>query len=456
MPVESFVFTTGAAQLDDVGTLSYNGCTFSPLFQSDLSCVAVKDAANRTVKYLEFTLTADGYVTSPNVVKLTTTTSRTMVTLSTLLTAQAGVLQYKGRGFDIAVNEAVANMTGLGASISAADVMWGPVPEMFEFQTLGGGLSAKVKWQVKFRIPNIAAGTLGGKILQFNYETVVSYGEDGFSGISVKGTMETGLTRAVQTTRTLQRTVDNFRIRVDTLMAGFDLSRFRVTRRNFNVSRDKRTMEFDIQAEEKSYMDLPPACTVARGTFSLKPAKTGLGLVTWLCSLRATYTVRADAPRRWAWFSFLALLRLRMSQSRFGSTNPTGGVAGAAVANQANDAIPNPRQFMPDNNWWISLLNLSSNVPLLPTNLRTVFLCDFSVEEGLYNDSKTTSFSATWRLNTTFQTIMVASGLWRKLPERDAQGKNLWATAMSNVQGSQSWLRNRLDPALDVIVDFGS
>jgi hypothetical protein len=37
---------------------------------------------------------------------------------------------------------------------------------------------------------------------------------------------------------------------------------------------------------------------------------------------------------------------------------------------------------------------------------------------------------------TTFNAILVASGLWKKLPERDAQGNTLWATSMIDVSRS--------------------
>ncbi len=61
MVVNTFKFTTGAATLGDdagqpglvVGTLSYNGCVFSPLFTSNVTGKAAPDAANRTIKYVD-------------------------------------------------------------------------------------------------------------------------------------------------------------------------------------------------------------------------------------------------------------------------------------------------------------------------------------------------------------------------------------------------------------------
>ena len=80
---------------------------------------------------------------------------------------------------------------------------------------------------------------------------------------------------------------------------------------------------------------------------------------------------------------------------------------------------------------------------------------DFSFDEGMYLDSKTVSFSASWFFACAFADILDASGLWRKLPEVDTGGKNLWAASVRDVSGSVSWLPNTLDPSLDVVVDFG-
>ena len=89
-----------------------------------------------------------------------------------------------------------------------------------------------------------------------------------------------------------------------------------------------------------------------------------------------------------------------------------------------------------------------------PVTEAKAWIIDFSFDEGLYLDSKTISFSATWRLTTTFSHILLASGLWKKLKE-SVFGVNIWAASMRDVSGVQSWLPNTLDPKLDVIVDFG-
>ncbi len=453
MAIAPFNFTTGETTLPDVGELSYNGCLFSPLYETTVSGTVVKDNAQRTTKLMDYTLTADGYVTLP---AGATDVAGVMTSLRNTLTAHGGALIYKGRGFDLSVNVGV-DFKGPAGSF---DAVWGPVPELLEFQPLGGGLSAKVRWQIKVRIPEITAakskGALG-PLLQFNSETVVTYSEDGYSSLSIKGTLEIPLTRSPnQKIRTLTSTVDDYRSILDTrIMAGIDLSRFRVTRRNFSISRDKRTLEWDFAAEEKPYMDLPIGCTIARGSYSVRPAKAGMGLCMWLCTLKATYTVRADRPRRIAWAMFLAMLRLRMSQSKLGNIPPLDGGNQNPGRGAVGALFPAVGAFLvgQEISKFVRDLIAKQNKPV--AEARKAWLIDFSFDEGLYLDSKTTSFSATWRLVTTFSHILLASGLWKKLPEEDNQGNNLWATTVGNIQGSQSWLPNKLDPKLDVIVDFG-
>jgi hypothetical protein len=447
MATKEFNFTTGPATLLDVGILTYNGCTFSPLFETSISGNVVRDNAQRTTKLIEYTLTVDGYVTCTGL-ELNASILGAMNSLRQLLTAQAGALTYQGRGFDLVINQGAGGIQ---------DAVWGPVPELLEFQPLGAGNSAKVRWTCKVRIPEIKAvivftiSSPGGKqqiqvpILQFNYDTVVSYGEDSYSSLAIKGTLEIPLTRPSQTNRKLTYTVDNLRSVIESVTSAIDLTRFRVTRREFLVSRDKRTMEWSFAAEELPYMNLPPDCTIARGTYSVRPSTLGLGMANWLCSLRSTYTVNKNESRRVAWFAFLALLRERMRYCVLG-----GQPQGAASVSP----WPAP-QYGPSSTFWKNFLQKQNNA--LPKSIATqAWLTDFSFDEGLYLDSKTTSFSATWRLVSRFDLILRASGLWAKLPEKDTQKNNLWKASMRNVMGTTTpWLTNRLDPSLDVIIDFG-
>ncbi len=436
----AFNFTTGPTTLPDVGELSYNGCIFGPLFETKVSGKVIKDAAGRTTKFLEYLIEVDGYVTLE--LDGSSDISQTMATLRLLLTQQAGILTYKGRGSNIVVNSP-------GGTVY--DAAWGPVPELLDFAPLGAGLSAKIKWAVTTRIPEVQSpGRL--YVLQFNSETTVSYDEAGFSTLTIKGTLEIPLTRPTQGNRRLAVTVDDYRsVWLDQVANSIDLTRFRVVRRNFAVSRDDRTMEWDFQAEEIPYMGLPPFCTVAHGSYSVRQAKASPGMVNWLCTLRCTYTIPNQTPRRTAWLAFLALLRLRMMWSQQstiplingGAQNP--GIVGIGLR-AVNQVVGNAARGVFGN---AQAELAGENAPIANAN-RALFI-DFSIDEGLYLDSKTITFSATWTLKVVFAEIIKCSGIWRQVEPNN----NNWAISVTNISGSQSWLKNKLNPTQEVIVDFG-
>lgn len=436
-------FSTGPSTLPDVATLSYNKCDFSPLFETTVSGVVVKDAANRTTKFMEYTITADGYVTLP---ENAVTTNGVMQTLRKLLTAQAGTLVYSGRGNDIIVNQAGG---GVG------DVAWGPIPELLEFQPLGAGRSAKVKWAVKVRIPEAQAANNGhlGPVLQFNEETSVGYDDAGFSSLTIRGTLEVPLTRPTQGTRTLTQTADDFRQSfMDQVATSIDLTRFRVTRREFQLSRDKRTLEWSFAAEELPYMGMPAGITKANGMYDVKPVKAGPGLVLWLCSLNVTYTVPNGQPRRLAYLSFLALMRKRMFQARF-AVAPVATTQNAPAQNAAEILATATFTAQGGQAAAANYIRRTQGV-LRDERVRgtNAILIDFQVSEGLYLDSKTTRFSATWRITANFTSLMQGSGLWVCVA---SDGGDEWAMSMRNISGGQSWLDNRFNASQDVIVDFG-
>lgn len=470
MAPQTFNFTTGPSSQRDVGLLSYNGCSFSPLFSTEVLGTAVKDDANRTTKYMEYTIKADGYVTLPDGA---TSTAPVAQTLRTLLTAQGGGLIYEGRGCDIIINFAGRPY----------DVAWGPEPKLLEFQPLGAGRCAKVQWQVTVRIPEVVAknqtvkvdskGVVKGNIgltsvplLQFSYETSVTYGEDGFSTVTINGVLEIPITRTPgQSNRTIAQTADDMRGIIDNrIMAGIDLRRFHVTRRNFTLSKDKRLLTWMFQADELPHMDLPPGCTVARGSYNVRPAQSGMGMVNWLCTLRGTYTVRQDSPRRTAWFAFLIMLQVRMNAWVFGDTPKRTQLTKAQLDKIAAELLV---QFATEELKKSPLFGklakiilgeqkkISQKIPSNRNNGRPVFLVDFSIDEGMYLDSKTITFSATWRLVNSFAHIMLGSGIWRVPIRENTQKENLWAISMRDIQGSQSWSVNKADPSMDVIVDFG-
>jgi hypothetical protein len=442
---------TGQAPLPDVGTLSYNGVQFSCLYKSHVEGKQILDEANRTVKWIEYTLTVDGLVTLPAGWGPLTTTDSVWQQLRLLLQQQAQPLVYKGNGF----GGVQVNVPGQ----QQFDVNWGPIPKLLGFQPLGSGRAAQIQWQATFCLAEIPSANTIGPLAQLNYEVTLTYDEQGYAGLNIHGTLQIASSRnlgiAGQPLRTLSTTVDAYRQQF--LDVKVDLTHYRITRRSFHYSRDKATCEWEFQAEQMAKMGMPVGMMDARGSMSVRPYKIGgqgsgiLAGMSWLVNLRATYWVREDQDPLLAVQAFYALLWYRMQCSR----------EGVFPGLRANDNAE--QQFNPIT---ITLQIGKTIAGLLPSKPKAM-LTHFGYDEGLYLDSKQISFEAAWLLLVDFQSIMKATGVWNRVVvggfmgvpqvgDHSSVAANNWSTSVQNVMGWRSFLQAALDPTMDVIVDFGT
>jgi hypothetical protein len=476
-------FSTGSFNLPDTGELTYNGVRFSSLFHSRLQGVAVKDAAGRTVKVVEWRLMAEGIVTlyttgntnTPN----QTSIDSTLSIMRQKLDQQGGTLIYKGRGFgDLTVN--APGGTGL------RDVAWGPTPETFDFTPLGNGLSAAVVWGCTVRIAEyktlkpenrgltnlegIKDFAVEGQILQFNEEISISYKSDGYSTFSVNGTLEVAQTRKTVDDRGVDtRFLESQRQRLMGLIGSrIDLTRFYLPTRNFHFSRDRRTMEWDFSADEQAPMGNPTWATQARGNFNIRPVKEGVAIIRWICSMRCTYVIRKDFDRYNAWRAFLMLYIARKSATQLGHLANAFKKDRANQGNDPNKAVdflrgalapvlplaPSP---LSPNLLWGSFFgenkNAAQDKKVNDQETAISWPTYWGTDEGLYMDSKTVTFEVHWLLSTTPSTVLIASGFLRTSKN---EKKDVWAASMRDICGGSSWLKNNIGNAEgDVIVDFG-
>jgi hypothetical protein len=461
---------TGLANLPDIGQCTYNTVTFSALYKSSINGVAVPDLATRTIKWMEYTITVDGVVTLPAGAQ---TTDAAWVQLRNLLDQPAGILNYSNKGF----GPLIVNQPGL----PLRDMNWGPMPKTLEFQPLGGSRGAFIKWQVVVCIPEIPAGAQLGtsgnpasspNMVQFNSDIAINYDEEGYASISMRGTLQIAMTRKSVNDRSIQQTADVYRYYfINQALKTIDLLRFRIERRHFQFDRAKSTMEWEILATEFSPMQLPPGATNARGTMSVRPFSPGKGAtVKWLCSLRCTYTIRKDWTRITAWWAFVTMLYFRVSSSKFGFTDDAGG-------KRVVDLVP-PAPAPPSNmeigiaaSTFFGLAELAGRAfgsylasqkaleaarkPVTPSGPRGIIV-HFGFDEGLYLDSKTITFEASWMLVTSLTHLLLATGVWRNAGiEGDRAGNPLWVASMSDIMSARSWTFNNLNPTQDAIVDFG-
>lgn len=440
--------------------LSYNNVLFSALYRSEIRGEVVMDDAGRTQKYFKGILSAEGICSAAAGVSL----ENGFPTLARLLTQQGGLLVYNGRGYG---NPVINPPGGAGGGNGAfLDLAWGPIPKLLHFQPLGNGLSAQVRWECEFAIYRTQGGVAARRDLgiapvnplQFSYACSISFDEAGYSKIKLSGVLEVALTRTTVGTRSIPfETVDAYRSRW--LDIGFDLTKFRITNRNFDESSDRRKMKWVYEVEEIAPMNNPPGANQARGSFTAQPIRAAgrspaaFGC-QWSCTLKATYFLRKNLPRRQAAWLFFQLLQFRMDCSQFGVL-PSG--------QNNNNAPQQPEEL---NGLEQFALEFSNSILRLPrpgnNNGRGVaagagnvvaqaVLSDFKFHEGLYQDSKSMTFEATWMLFTTFRTLLNATGVWHWPASQSAENA---ASASRQFAGWKSWLQNNFNPQADVIVDF--
>ncbi len=389
--------------LPNIGTCSYGNVIFDVLKHTKISSRPVEDSANRTVKYVTHTLTVEGVVVLPDKFGGVGTIDTIWANLRQELETNGLGLVYTGRGFsDVRVNVQ-------GSPVR--DVNWGPKPKILEFVPLGQGKSASISWQVEFSIPECHCAHYSGPC-EYTFETTLTYDEDFYATLTLSGTLEIALTwQSGVNRRRLADIVDAYR--QTWLNNPPAIDDFEVKDRSFKESKDKRRMEWSYTYEEMAPMGKPFHCSKANGSYSVRPILSKYGLIRWQSSLRCHYVVRKSFPRRSAYLAFLTIMQDRMSATRRGFVPP--GFTPDNVPQQEGGRNFPGIAFLPniaDPSDMIGAYRSFESGPQ-PTNPNLVpILSNFGFEEGVYDDSKTVSFEASWEYSTTLRALIKVSGAW--------------------------------------------
>src|SRR6516165_1484017 len=117
---------TGYALLPDVGNLEYNGVRFSCLYKSTMNGQVMADQAERTTKFMAYTLTVEGIITLDF---FATNLDATWMRIRQALSVHGAALSYTGNG--------LGGFVMNGAPGGIKDVAWGPIPKVLEMKNLG-------------------------------------------------------------------------------------------------------------------------------------------------------------------------------------------------------------------------------------------------------------------------------------------------------------------------------
>ena len=421
--------------LPDTGTLSYGNVVFDCMYSSKVSCKMEMDRANRGIKYTALKLEVTAHVTNT---QAGIPIDRIFPAIRTTLSTPGNVLTWSGKGFGDFVINGVSAVQGNAGFV---DVDWGPKPELINFIPLGSGLCARVTWNVttKFKECNLKSGLANNlsKLLAFTWNSNLSFDDSGYATWSVNGELEIAQTYASR------QSIDQWRSMTEPFMP----VGFRPIRRSRKMSDDKRTLAFDYAYAEMPPMGIPIMSTKAEGTYSVKAMEQGKlynPMNRFIHNLQATFVIRPDAPRREAYLRFLGLFQGRLGSSGYGIspldnrpaiqllTPPLLRAAGRKITGKTWVWENPPVQSLP-----IPFVSNNPGPGAFPAyEPGQVYIRSWGFEEGLYENSKTITFNASWHVLCRWDSILPASGAWRKVTDCDPA---VWKSWMYDISGSDNW-----------------
>ncbi len=354
--------------LPAIGTAAYNGQSFDASSLVQVQSVPELDSSRRTVMYVRHLITVDGYITAatPNA------EDGAMTAVRQNLLAQGGQLVLTGKGFgDLSANDPAGG--------GVRDVIYGPTPRLLDWIPLGGGISAKVKWQCEVHLPVCQNAAYQFQPMEANYELSWSEDKAGYTKRTYKATLRIPATRNAQGDRTIP---DNAEAYYDDIYPDVPFG-FRRIQRERVLDSSKTHLNVTI-VDEMAEIALPPAGVVdVQAEHTVATGKTFHGVRSG--TLSATYEMQRDANPIIAFRHFFALVKSRTLQ---------------LVGQQQG-----PSSFIPRS---------------------------LTIREQLY--SRKSSFTLTYNFVAPLSNLVAASGLWRPIPQSD------WPSWVADMEQSGAYL----------------
>lgn len=273
--------------LPTTGTCSYYGITFDARTRTKITATPVPDRAGRTVKFVEYTLDVNGWVSD------TSSTDDTLESMRIRLTTPGQTLRYTNKGFgDLIVNAGLVR-----------DVEWGPWPKLLEYDPVGNNLSARVHWTCTTRIPECESAKYTTLPLEFSHGVTYVIDGDGYTTINVDGEIVIPMTRKRGGNRTIPDTVDRLREKCFPPVP----VRFHRTNQSWNLSLDKRTGHFTYSDVEIPY-PLPEGVTRADIRHRLRSSRSQKGgFAIWHGTIGGSLTLARDEAKADGFEKFLLM-----------------------------------------------------------------------------------------------------------------------------------------------------
>lgn len=277
-----------------IGTISYGHIIFGPLRKSEIVGEAVYDDANRTVKYIRYTLTIHGFIYASSVAAM----NGRMDALHNELLEPGNKLVIKDVGFDL----------GIDTSGKTPDLCWGAKPRILHWATIGY-VGAEVVWVVEFCVSRCAQGSAitAGPMTMFNYGATYSNDAEGLQTRTVRGSLEIPGIRG--TGGLLALNVDD---KWDKIICRVPNGFRRMNNtREINPAKDRIDFSFtDTQLPGQAY---PAGIVDADLNYQFQNINN-LGFLQWAATLSGSLTVAPNQAPALAGQVFFSILAAKVAQ----------------------------------------------------------------------------------------------------------------------------------------------
>lgn len=381
-----------------LSAVAYNGYTFSPTARVRIKATNIYDNANRMVKYVRYIITvADDVMPTDDpenksyseankgpALGSTRGTDFNLETIRYYLSKPGGNLSVSNRGFG---NMEVTPLANTGTN---PDLVFGPKPEILEWQPIAGRGGCHIVWSCEVHIAECGRDNLGnplntpGPINQFTYEVSWDLDEVGMTTRTVSGELEV---TSFRTGTTITVSADQYRNYINLP----PLPRFH-RRQRYNLSPDQRRLSFTI-VDTEIPSDNPYFNGVVRMNVRhhVSADLEGSGFSQWVNNLSGTIELQPGAPRNLAWLAFLWAIKGRLD---------------AATQGKA----PTKDQDSPKNDG--------------NGNSQIVYISNLEFDEELFG--RTFQFTVTYLLSCSISTIFQGTGFFQPITGSD------WNTWLNN------------------------
>ena len=365
----------------NLAQIEYNGYQWDGASHMTIRCEPVYDDAERVVVCHHYTVRVVGVVAGDG-----GTTDQEMQQIRAQLTKPGRRMAIRGAGFyDLVVNQA-----------GVTDCRFGPKPRVINWTPIGSAQAAEVEWECETWIVFCADALDPTEPIAFNYGVNYALDLRGLTTRTISGYIEIAMNRTDPDAQTIPHTVDEWRERVRQDIP----DHFQRTSQNFQISPDKRRLDFSIvDTELPNNNPYPRGVAKVSGHHRVGWTRRGGGAGRLRNNISVEIELAPNQPMLNAYAAFAAIIRTRID------------IARAAYR-------------------------------------MGVMVEDIQVQEDLFG--RDCNFSCSYTVCAPLQRLLADLGLWTPLAH-NTWGE--WAASIAETTDERGWANMRLQPTQDVLVD---